>query len=325
MLNVFLTVDTEVWPQTPDWRKSGLSQDIRRDIHGATPEGEFGLPFQIELLNTYGLKAVFFVEALFACSVGLDPLRKIVGMIQNGGHDIQLHLHTEWLDKITEPILPGRTGLNLRDFSEDEQVLLIARGIQNLQACGVSNICAFRAGNYGANFDTLQALSRNGILYDTSYNACYLNLSCGIQTPELLLQPKQIHGVYEFPVSFFRDYPGHYRHAQLCACSSQELENILLGAWKQGWYSFVLVSHSFELIKYRKQVVGGSASADRIVIKRFERLCRFLANHRDKFCTAVFSEMTPDTIPVMAPLLPLHSGMHYTALRFLEQLAGKML
>src|SRR5215831_11935639 len=63
-LQVFLTIDTEVWPQTPNWRETGLSQDIRRDIYGAALEGEFGLPFQMDLLDAHGLKAVFFVEAL---------------------------------------------------------------------------------------------------------------------------------------------------------------------------------------------------------------------------------------------------------------------
>lgn len=323
MLKVFLTIDTEVWPQTPHWRESGLSEDIRRDIHGTTLEGEFGLSFQIDLLNEHGLKAVFFVESLFACAVGLDPLRKIVGMIQDGGHEVQLHIHTEWLTKMTESVLPGRTGQNLKDFSEDEQALLIARGIQNLRNCGVRNLCAFRAGNFGANFDTLHALSQNGILYDTSHNTCYLDSNCGMRTPDLLLQPEQMHGVYEFPISFFSDWPGHYRHVALCACSWQELKGVLLRAWKRGWYSFVLVSHSFELIKQRNQF-GKPASANWIVVKRFKRLCRFLADNRDRFHTAVFSEIAQDTIPAVVPSRPLRSGVHRTAGRFVEQLVGRV-
>src|SRR5438034_4611872 len=95
-LNVFLTVDTEVWPRTPDWIATGLSPEIDRFIYGVTADGQFGLKYQIDMLNEYGLKAVFLVEALFACIVGLEPLRKIVSLIQAGGHDVQLHIHTEW-------------------------------------------------------------------------------------------------------------------------------------------------------------------------------------------------------------------------------------
>ena len=78
MLNVLLTVDTEVYPLFPDWRSDQLKRDIQRDIYGETPQGEFGLKYQIELLKKWNLKAVFFVEGLFANAVGLDPLRQMI-------------------------------------------------------------------------------------------------------------------------------------------------------------------------------------------------------------------------------------------------------
>jgi len=322
MLHVFLTIDTEAWPFASNWRESGLAQEIAQDIYGVTPEGEFGLRFQLDLLNKYRLKAVFFVETLFPYVVGLDSLDGIVKIIQDYGHEIQLHIHTEWLEKMIPSILPAKTGQNIRDFTFGEQALLIERGIQNLRACGIKNPCAFRAGNLGANFDTLRALHQNGILFDTSYSISYLDSSCGIQTPEMLLQPKKIHGVYEFPISFFRDYPNHYRHTQLGACSFQELERVLIGAWKRGWYSFVLLSHSHELVKRRSQF-GNPASADWIVIKRFERLCHFLDCNRDKFVTTTFSEIVPEEIPDVAPSHALFSSFRHTAMRMVEQLVRR--
>jgi hypothetical protein len=320
-MNVYLTVDTEVWPRFRDWRETRLERDLRRDIQGATDRGDFGVPFQIRVLNDHGLKASFLVESLFACAVGLDPLRQIVGSIREGGHEVQLHLHTEWLSRIDPPLLPGRTGQHCRDFTEDEQTLLIARGADNLRACGVADVCAFRAGNYGANFDTLRALARNGIRFDTSHNTCYLDSACGLRTPEPLLQPKWIENVYELPVAFFEDRPGHYRHAQLCATSAREMENALRGAWEQGWSSFVIVSHGFELLKDRKQT-SRPARPDRIVIKRFERLCRFLANNTDKFRTAFLADAPPVDVP--QPARPLRSRLHHTAWRVTEQLARRV-
>ncbi len=322
MLNVFITVDTELWPRMPDWRQSALAQEMEYYIFGRTPNGDYGLPFQMDLLNAHGLKAVFFVEPLFASAVGLEPLRRIVDLIRGHGHDIQLHMHTEWLYK-TDSIMPGRTGQNIADFSVDDQAQLLKRGIENFAACGVQNLRAFRAGNFGANLDTLRALARHNILFDTSYNFTYLGKACRMQLPEPLLQPKQIHGVYEIPVTFFRDWPGHYRHAQLCACSRQELENALLGAWRAGWYSFVLVSHSFELIRLPTQN-GRQIAPDRIAIQRFEWLCRFLADNRDKFRTAVFSDLAPDTIPAVVASEPLRSHILHTAGRVVEQLRGRM-
>ena len=322
-LNVFLTVDTEVWPRTPDWRSSGLEEELGYFIYGRTRDGDYGLSFQIDMLNAYGLKGVFLVETLFACIVGLEPLRRIVSLIQTGGHEVQLHLHTEWLTHMSDSVLPKKTGQNIKDFSEEEQTMLIARALDNLRAAGASSVCAFRAGNFGANFDTLRALARNGILFDTSHNTCYLDSDCGMRTPDPVLQPVLMHGVYEFPVSYFSDWPGHYRHAQLCACSWSELESALRDARRRSWYAFVVVLHSFELIRHGRSFAE-PAGADSIVIRRYERLCRFLANNRDQFQTAVFSDIAPQGIPAANFTGPLRSKLSSTVWRFAEQMVRRI-
>jgi hypothetical protein len=186
----------------------------------------------------------------------------------------------------------------------------------------VDRVWAFRAGNYGANWDTLKALARNGICFDTSHNRCYVGEACAMDGPPPL-QPTRVEGVCEYPVSFFQDWPGHFRHAQLCACSGPELEGALLQAWKRGWHAFVIVSHSFEMIR-RPRRPGDPARADRIVIRRFERLCRFLARHRDRFRTMTFGEVDPGAIPTEQPTRPLRSGLHRTAWRLGEQLVRRL-
>ncbi len=322
-VRVFITVDTEVWPRYPDWREDKLAKDMRRDIYGVTPRGKFGLPFQIQVLNQHGLKAVFFVEGLFASAAGLDPLREIVTLVQEGGHEVQPHLHTEWLAWMREPILPGKRGQNLADFSEDEQALLIGKASENLRACGVAAIRAFRAGNYGADLRTLPALRRNGISFDSSYNFTYHHRGRGIPNSGMILQPKLVDGVCELPISFFRDGWGRYRHAQLCACSASEMRNALLQAWEQQWYSFVLVSHSFEMIRRRKQTKK-PARSDGIVIRRFHQLCQFLEDNGDKFRTTTFAEIAPEAIPPQSQAQPLTAGMFPTTARWMEQLARRV-
>jgi hypothetical protein len=141
-----------------------------------------------------------------------------------------------------------------------------------------------------------------------------------MQTSDLFLQPRLVDGVWEFPVSFFRDFPGHYRHAQLVACSSREMENALLDAWRHDWYSFVIVSHSFEMLTRRAPV-----RPDRIVVKRFEHLCKFLAKNRDKFQTCVFADIDATTIPEEFPSEPLVSGGIHTVWRVVEQLARRVI
>ena len=323
MLNVFITVDTESWPSGTNVKGEDFLQAMHQDIYGITSVGEFGIRYQIELLNRYGLKACFLLESLSADLFGRAHLSEIVKVIQEGGHEVQLHIHTEWLERIPDSMLPGRTGQHIRNFTEDEQTQIISRGLENLRGSGAKNVCAFRAGNFGANFDTLRALARNGITYDTSHNTCFLGAACDMPTPTMFMQPKNIGGVYEFPVSFFRDRWSHFRPAHINACSTAEMEHALLSAWKQGWSSFVVVSHSFELI-HRRRKGRGQPRPNYIVVKRFEKLCQFLADNRDKFTTTMFSYLDPQAIPCELPAQPIQSNLFRTAQRYSEQLLSRM-
>jgi len=323
-LLVFLTVDTEIWPFTENWRETGLKDETARYIDGVTASGSFGLPYQLERLSRHGLRGVFFVEALFACELGLEPLRRIVTMIREGGHDVELHLHPEWLARMTRPVLPGRTGRNMHEFDEGEQSALIAAGVENLRACGVDTISAFRAGNFGANHDTLRALRQNRIPYDSSYNLAYLSRTCRLRTPSPMLQVSPLEGIHEFPVTSFEDYPGHARPVQLCAISSREAEHVFEEAWRRGWHSVVWVSHSFELLKRRIRP-GAPALTDRVAIARFDRLCHFLASNRERFRTAGFDEVDAASLPEAQPTEWIRSHVLRTALRLPEQVLSQLL
>lgn len=176
----------------------------------------------------------------------------------------------------------------MHHFSEQYQTAVIADGIAALQRCGVSNVCAFRAGNFGADLATLRALAANKILFDTSYNVCYP--VCRIAVSKPMLSPQKIEGVWEIPISYFDTFRG-LRHVQVSAASNAEMEAALMYAYKSQWKTFVIVSHSFELIHRDKK----TARYNGIQIRRFERLCRFLNKHNDKFRTRTFSELARET------------------------------
>src|SRR4029434_8141217 len=40
MLDVYITVDTEVWPRTLAWSESDLAADFEQDVYGRTDSGE---------------------------------------------------------------------------------------------------------------------------------------------------------------------------------------------------------------------------------------------------------------------------------------------
>ena len=331
MLKVFLTVDTEIWPFWDGWPKTPLPSshnDFTREmafyIYGDTKSGSFGVPFQLQYLKEHDLKATYFVETLFGSVAGLPALKEIIGLIQNEGQEVQLHAHTEWLGEIKDPQLPNGFRQHIRQFPLGDQVSILRRAAANFRDAGGRGLCAFRAGNFGANFDTLKALATLGITFDSSHNYCRIGSMCALDTGDLLTQPAVLEGVYEFPLSFFQDYPGHYRQAQLCACSFGEMRQALLSAWQAGWYGFVLLFHGSELLGECKGF-GKPSAPNSIIVQRFKRLCGFLADNRDKFRTTFFSEIAPELIPMPAKkrMLPIRSGVHRTAWRFAEQFAGR--
>lgn len=312
--NVLLTVDTEL---SPGWHiNDGISVrgNLDSSIYG-TPNGAYGLPFQLRTLSEYGLKAVFFVEALSPLATDLAPLQEVVNLVENAGQETQLHVHTEWLAAAKDNPLGNHIGQYLHQFSVDEQTHIIGMAKRYLEQCGVSSVTAFRAGNYGANNDTLKALANNGISFDSSYNYTYQGKDCQIQTAEMLTRPTLKDGVWEVPITCFVDRPGSFRHAQLCACSFRELSQMLLKAHAANADTFVIVSHSFELLNRAR------TRANKLVVRRFLRLCRFLAERQDVFRTVGFNDLALREGKQSAPLT---SSMWWTAQRYAQQMVGRV-
>lgn len=294
---------------------------VQSYFYGAGATGAYGVPYQLDLLARRGLKATYFTEALFADAIGLGPLQRLVSEIEGAGQEVQLHLHTEWLTELTHTRLPSPFRQFIREFGRLEQEQLIAHGVTNLRECGAGPVVAFRAGSYGANVDTLRALAANGIAFDSSHNPPYVGGACGLDFGQPLLQPRRVEGVWEFPVSVFEDYPGHLRPAQLCACSFGELATALERAWQAGWQSFVIVLHSFELVRGFNQRPPRTAP-DTINLRRFERLCAFLAENRDRFPTRHFRDLDPALL-AEAPAAPVRGRLRHTLWRHVEQAVSR--
>src|SRR5690606_5548350 len=143
--------------------------------------------------------------------------------------------------------LGSRTGRNLKDFSFDEQCLLIEYASQTLIAAGADRPIAFRAGNYGANDDTLRALAALGIEFDTSHCPGHAGSPCEISLGPNDRRPMLHHGTIEVPIGCIANL-GRLRHAQLTALSTQELLAAIEHARDNAVPEFTIVSHSFELL-----------------------------------------------------------------------------
>lgn len=318
MLDVFFTVDVEVW--CDGWHNidEKFPHAFRQYIYGPTPQGGFGLPYQLKVLNQHGLTGVFFIEPLFSTRFGEQPLAEIVSLVRESHQEVQLHLHTEWVDESKLPLLENsRTKRqHLRCFSKEEQTTLIGIGGGLLKRAGAASVCAFRAGSFGFNRDTLGALAANGVPFDSSYNASIFGPDSGVMPGVTVVEPIVCDGVYEYPMTVFNDGTKRLRHAQLTACTSQEMEGLLWLALESGRSSFVILSHGSELLNQAKN------RADDVTVKRFHRLCAFLDKNRDVFRVRGFQDLKPQ-LPVSQPL-PLTSPLWRTGARYIEQAYRKI-
>ncbi len=309
MTRVFLTVDTEL---SLGSHQRGLSPEanLAQSIFGETPEGAFGIGWQIERLNRHGLKAVYFVDPVPAALFGSDVLKRIVAPILDGGHEVQLHIHTEWLRFLDHSPVGDRRGEHIGDFDEDDQVALIGWAAELLTAAGAPNPVAFRAGNFGADDRTLAALARLGIAWDSSFNGAYLGDPCRIGLPATQLDPVSRLGVSELPVTLLFDRPNHRRPAQLCAISYGEMAAALDHALTARHSAFNVVLHSFELISRDRR------RANHAVVQRFEQLCERLSGLASTVPTTGFRDLE---LPAPIGATPLPASLLRTGHRAVEQ------
>ncbi len=311
--SVVITIDAEIAPHTSNWRRGGGRFAADRDIYGITERGERGLRYQLDVIERHRLKAVVFLEALSAGVLGLDLLTEVVGLVQDRGHEVGLHIHTEWLSYYKRPLLGDRYGRNMCDFSEDDQVRLIDNGLENLSRARAGPIVALRAGNGGASIATLRAARRSGIAIDSSYLAPHLNSVCRLPSDPELSHPVRLEGIIEVPITWFRDGLDRIRPAQLCACSIGEFEHILNEAWSRSWHVVTLLLHSFELV--RRQAFNQPQKVMRLHEDRLLALCRLLETNSDKFVSATFGEFDREI---------LRSPLGRTIRRYCEQAAGRL-
>jgi hypothetical protein len=315
MTRVFITIDTEyssglyTGPHAAD-----RAENFAHSIACITPQGPAGIGHKLDLLARYGQKAVFFVDPMPALVWGLAAIEDIVGPIIAAGQDVQLHCHTEWLGHAgsANPLASRRTGRNLADFPLEDQCAILSYARETLMAAGAPAPVAFRAGNYGANDDTLRALAELGIAYDSSHCPALVGGDCRISLGPEVRDPLVHLGVIEVPTGSIGTLGGGQRHAQITALSLGEMLAAIAHARDSGRESFTLVSHSFELINRRKRAVNP------IVRRRFTELVRALAA-MPGVETGTYRDTPPEVRAYGSANRPLPANPMRTGRRLAEQ------
>ncbi len=314
MTSLFLTIDTEYSPG--HFRRAGKgarAENFAQSIAGETRDGAAGIFYQMDVFERHGLKSVFFVDPMPALVWGVQAVADIVGPIVARGHDVQLHLHSEWLEfaGAANP-LNGHVGRDIKDFTLNQQCKLLDYARSVLVAAGAPAPVAFRAGNYGANDDTLRALAAVGMRYDTSHCPGIAASDCAISLGKDDRDPIKHCGVIEAPIGCIEGPRGGLRHFQLTALSDVEVVAALRHAVRQGQSSLTLVSHSFELISRDRLRIN------RIVKRRFERVCAAL-EAMPGASTATYAGQPPMVGTNRYPSRPLPHNVLRTVRRYAEQ------
>lgn len=302
---VLITVDTEL-----AWRHYVAGASWQENLARSFDPAGVGVPYQLDMLRAYGLKACFFVDPLPAVIYGLEPIRRMVEPILAAGQEVQLHAHPVWLS-----VLEGKQGgasFELTCFDAGRQRAILRQAHDLLVAAGAPKPIAFRAGSYAANADTLDALRSLGLRYDSSHNGSEHPHASALPLDRELVSPADCRGIVEIPVSQIETGPGKLRHLQLCAVSTDELREALEHGFDNRHPVTTLVSHSFEL------ATRDGLRANRIVCRRFDALCSYLRDHADRLPTAFFSDL--DGVALGAVAAPLPARRLRTARRVTEQI-----
>lgn len=286
---VLLTIDTEL-----TWRHHRRGEGWEENFARSYEAAGVGIPYQLGVLAEHGLKACFFVDPMPALLFGPEPVERMVAPILAAGQEVQLHLHPFWAN-----LAAGDDDLvfELAALDRERQEELIATARALLVKAGAPTPIAFRAGSFAANADTLAALARLGFRYDSSHNGCQHPWPCALPIPPRRIAPAPAGGLLEIPVAQVEERPGRLRHLQVCALSFRELRDALSHARRHRHPAATIVSHSFEL------ATRDGLRPNRLVQRRFVRLCRFLAAQRDTLPTARFTDL--DGLPLDAEAEPM--------------------
>ena len=284
---VYITIDVECAEERNVSGKMLPAQgyDVRVWGRFKNQQKDLGIGLIMRELEAQGLRGTFYTEVFGSHHFGKPALAEAVHAMHARGHDVQLHTHpVQRVADYRTRGLPAEPD-NIADYDDARQAELLKEGIDILESCGVprGEVLSFRAGNFGANNATWDAMAKAGLVVSSNYNPCYFDKNCKMRfdgsTPGLFDTGR---GVWELPISNFKDAGGGFRHVQITAVSLAEMKRYLLDAHASGLREVTLVTHSFELC-HIDDPAARLGRVNSINLLRLRGLCRFLARESDLF------------------------------------------
>lgn len=278
---VYLTIDVECSMGGAGGNPALRPVPPRRAVWGRYENKAWGIPLIVEILRCYGLAGTFFLDAFIDEQGYAGESEPICHYLRERGHDVQLHIHPghKFYALRQQGQNPPRSD-QMADLPPDLQRSLLEEGVERLQRWTGAKPIAFRAGNMGASLETLELLAATGIPIDSSYTFAFAGGQCPFPPSDPYNGSRWYGPVLEMAFSGFyqRRIPG-LKPAKVLdpmGICFEECQALIRHLARAG-IDAVLILHSFSFFKVKnKQYDGGRPN--HIIIRRFERLCRWLAS-----------------------------------------------
>lgn len=247
-----MTVDTE------------LSNFPRpQGIFGQVGGEDWGLKRMIDEFDALQMRATFFLDVYAGNPDDLAEQQRAAELIVARGHDLQLHTHPG------PAFDPSRA--QIRQYSLAEQEDIIAFGARRLESwIGVRPVL-HRAGDWGADHNTLTALARQGFRAD--FSASPWSPNCAY-TEDLVRGNgwRRSNGILCGVGTCYQDrLTGRVRRVDLGGVSFLEAADILV----VGIEPLIMTLHSFSFLRYNKSRTQLSGSPEYVEgLRRYARLAR---------------------------------------------------
>jgi peptidoglycan/xylan/chitin deacetylase (PgdA/CDA1 family) len=271
---VVFTVDVESNAEV------ALPDQLDTACEGPTACGLFEI---VRMLGERGWAGTFFLDVYEHRPWGEAAMRSLAVRLDRAGQDVELHTHPHWVYDAARPAM--------HQYTLDEQVAIVADGVERLRSWTGRPVVAHRAGAYAADARTIEAIARAGIRIDSSafWTAPESRLDA-LQFPHNL--PARRGSITEIPVTVYEriDRPA-LAGALLPRASvvrkidpnwfttTDEMTRAIDAEVSAGVPILVVFLHSFSFIK--SGAAGGrSFVADRHGIDVFAAILEHLANTR---------------------------------------------
>lgn len=289
---VVITVDTEPSVAGAFADSVRYKPLIHEPVWGESGGKSQALGFMLDTLTRYKLHGTFFVETAHRSYFSEKIMGEYARKICDAGQDVQLHLHPCWLS-FEAGWREGDTPFSDQccELTEDQLISIINSGCAQIAEWTGKKPYCMRTGNFSVSKSVYRAMNAAGL--KVASNICVAVAPPSTDTadqwgglPGLAGGLHNLEGVMELPVACFKDYGpvgrGNMRGLQVTACSFAEQRKYLFDLHEANAPIAVIVTHPFEFLQWSGPDYS-NLRANRLVQRRFERLCAFLAENDDCF------------------------------------------